>query len=220
MVSPEECAVIFDVDGVIVDTAAHHFQAFVEFSEEANYTITEEQFRTTFGWHNTDIFPYLYGRAVSPEEVARLGARKEAIYREAIRGKVAALPGVSELLRGLKDAGFRLAVGSSTPRANVHLVLDELKLRELFEAIVAGEDVTRGKPDPQVFLLGAERLAIPPERCVVVEDAIAGVEAALSAGMKALAVTTNHPREALSRAHRVVDSLAEVSPADFLALLT
>ncbi len=99
------------------------------------------------------------------------------------------------------------------------LILSELHLHRYFTAIVSAEDVTRGKPDPQVFLLAAERLQLPPAHCVVVEDAVAGVQAALRGGMRALAVTTNHSREDLSAATRVVDSLAEVSPADFLALL-
>jgi HAD superfamily hydrolase (TIGR01509 family) len=151
--------------------------------------------------------------------VQRLADRKEKLYREGIRGKVVAMPGVTELIHGLKAAGFHLAIGSSTPRANVDLVLSELGIQDLFQVIVAGEDVTKGKPDPQVFLLAAERLGIPPERCLVVEDAVAGVRAALDGGMKALAVTTNHSRQALSEAHRVVDSFTEVSPQDVLALL-
>jgi beta-phosphoglucomutase len=218
-VSNDQCGIIFDMDGVIVDTAAYHFEAFARLGEEAGFNITEEQFRITFGWHNADIFPYLYGRPVPDEELARMAGRKESIFQQAIRGKVTALPGVSELVPALKAAGFHLAIGSSTPRANVDLILGELGFQPFFEAIASGEDVIKGKPDPQVFLLAAERLGVPPERCVVIEDAVAGVQAALNAGMKALAVTTNHSSEALRHAHRVVDRLTEVSAVDFLALL-
>jgi len=220
MPSPEQCGVIFDLDGVLVDTREFHFRAFVSLGEMEHYRITEQMFRTIYGWHNADIFPYIYGHALAPSEVQRLAARKEELYREGIRGQVVAMPGVTELVHGLKAAGFHLAIGSSTPRANVDLVLSELRIKDLFQVIIAGEDVTKGKPDPQVFLLAAERLGIPPERCLVVEDAVAGVRAARrTAGMKALAVTTNHSREALSEAHRVVDSFTEVSPQDVLALL-
>jgi len=220
MVLAEQCGVIFDVDGVLVDTKDYHFPAFVKLAEEEEgFKMSQQQFLDTFGWHNLDIFPYVYGHPLPSEEVSRLAERKEEIFRDMIRGRVPAMPGVAELVPALRAAGFHLGIGSSTPRANVELVLSELGLTDSFEAIAAGEDVTRGKPDPQVFLVAAERLGIRPERCVVVEDAVAGVEAALRAGMKALAVTTNHSREALSAAHRVLESLEEVGPEDFLALL-
>lgn len=99
------------------------------------------------------------------------------------------------------------------------IILAALKLRPYFAAIVTGDDVQKGKPDPEVFLRGAEQLHIPPQQCVVVEDAVAGVQAAINGGMQSLAVTTNHPRQSLCKASRVVDSLAEVSPADIFALL-
>lgn len=219
MLSTAQCAVLFDLDGVIVDTKDAHFTSFARLGEEAGFTISAEQFKHVFGRHNTDIFPLLYGHPLSAEEIVRLSARKEAIFRDLIRGRVQALPGVKTLLPALKAAGFHLAIGTSTPRENVELILGELGLQGIFQQIVSADDVTKGKPDPQVFLLGAERLGIPPAHCVVVEDAVAGVQAALSGGMKALAVTTNHARQQLQAATRVVDSLAEVTPADFLALL-
>ena len=219
MLSPDQCSVIFDLDGVIVDTKAAHFASFAQLGEEAGYVITPEQFKQVFGRRNNDIFPLLYRHELPPAEIERLAERKEEIFRDMIRGQVSALPGVGALLPALRAAGFHLAIGTSTPRANVELILDELHFCRYFSVIVSAEDVTRGKPDPQVFLLAAERLHVPPAHCVVVEDAVAGVEAALAGGMKALAVTTNHPRAALSHATRVVDSLAEMAPADFTVLL-
>jgi beta-phosphoglucomutase len=220
MLTPTQCAVLFDNDGVIVDTAEGHFQSFAQLGAEEGYAISRAQFAGLFGRHNRDIFPILLGHALPEDELTRLADRKEAIFRELIAGKITALPGVQALLPALKAAGFAIAMGTSTPRANVDLILDALGLAPYFDAIISAEDVTRGKPDPQVFLLGAERLGMPPARCVVVEDAVAGVQAAKAGGMKALAVTTNHPREALSQADRVVDSLTEVGPEDFLTLVT
>lgn len=219
MLSPDQCAVLFDLDGVIVDSKEAHFLAFKQFGEEAGYDFTRETFTHIFGMHNNEIFPILFGRPLPQEEIDRMAERKEAIVREMIRGHVTALPGAVALVRALWRAGFHLAVGTSTPRANVELILGELGLREEFQAIISAEDVREGKPNPQVFLLGAEALGIPPKRCVVVEDAVAGVQAAHNGGMKVLAVTTNHSREALREAERVVDSLEEVGPEDFLALL-
>jgi len=215
----DQCGVIFDLDGVIVDTKEAHFSSFEKLGEEAGYTITHEQFKGLFGRRNADIFPVLFGHPLSGEELDRLSGRKEAIFREMVRGCVQPLPGVCALLPALKDAGFSLAIGSSTPRANIDLILNELGIMPYFSAIAAAEDVTRGKPDPQVFLCAAQRLGVPPAHCVVVEDAVAGVQAALNGGMKALAVTTNHSREDLHEATRVVDSLEEVAPQDFLAML-
>jgi beta-phosphoglucomutase len=215
----QECAVIFDLDGVIVDSKDAHFASFDLLGREEGYTCTAEQFRDIFGRRNEEIFPMLYGHALPPERVAWLAERKEAMFRAMVAGRVTPLPGVRDLLPALATAGFHRALGTSTPRANVDLILRELGLAQYFETIVSAEDVTVGKPDPRVFSLGAERLGIPPAHCVVVEDAVAGVRAALNGGMKALAVTTNHPRASLRAAQRVVDSLAEVGPEDFLALI-
>lgn len=219
MYSASSCAVIFDLDGVIVDSKDAHYASFVQLGHEAGYPFTEQQFRDTFGRRNEEIFPLLYGRPLPEAQVRELAERKEAIFRDMVRGRVLPLPGVVALLAGLAQAGFHRALGTSTPRENVTLILRDLQLESYFEAIVSAEDVTKGKPDPQVFCLGAARLGIAPARCVVVEDAVAGVAAALNGGMKALAVTTNHPRASLCAAHRVVDSLAEVGAEDLLAMI-
>jgi HAD superfamily hydrolase (TIGR01509 family) len=214
------CAVIFDLDGVIVDTKEAHQASFVALGAEVGYTVTDEEFRHIFGRRNEEIFPLLFGQPLPTERVAWLADRKEAIFRDLIRGKICPLPGVLTLLPALRAAGFHLAIGSSTPRANVDLILASLEITDLFEVIISAENVTQGKPDPQVFCLGAARMGIPPAQCMVVEDAVAGVEAARNGGMQALAVTTNHARAALHAAHRVVDSLEEVTPAEILALIT
>lgn len=219
MLSPDQCAVLFDLDGVIVDSKEAHFQAFKQLGEEVGYDFTRETFTHIFGMHNNEIFPILFGGPLPQERIDEFGNRKEAIVREMIRGHVESLPGARALIRALKEDGFHLAIGSSTPLANVELILGELGLREYFQTIISAENVREGKPNPQVFLLGAEALGVPPERCVVIEDAVAGVQAAHNGGMKALAVTTNHSREALSKAERVVDSLEEVGPEELLQLL-
>ena len=220
MLSPAQCAVLFDLDGVIVDSKEVHYLAFKRLADEEGLAFGPEDFKKIFGMHNNDIFPILFGGPVPQERIDALAEHKEAFVRDMVRGRVEALPGVKGLIPALHAAGFYLAIGTSTPLANVELILGELELRNYFRFIISAEDVTEGKPNPQVFLLGAQRLGIPPERCVVVEDAVAGVQAAHNGGMKALAVTTNHSREALGKAERVVDSLAEVGPEDMLALVS
>ena len=149
---------------------------------------------------------------MSDQEIAALDDRKEAAFREILEADFPAMPGAVELLESLKDAGFALAVGSSGPPENVDLVLEKLGHRSLFGAVVTGMDVTRGKPDPQVFLIAAERLGVPPNRCAVVEDAAAGISAASAAGMASVGlVSTGRTREELSAADLVIDSLSELS---------
>lgn len=215
----KDCAVLFDLDGVIVDSGLAHHASFRQLGEEVGYQISDELFQSLFGRRNEEIFPILFNSSLPADQVAMLGDRKEEIFRSIIIGKVQPLPGVTTLLPALCEAGFQLAIGTSTPRANVEQIINELKLTQYFTAIISAENVTHGKPHPEVFSNGAAALGVPPAQCVVVEDAVAGVEAALRGGMSALAVTTNHSRAALAAAHRVVDSLAEVTPDDFLALI-
>ncbi len=130
------------------------------------------------------------------------------------------MPGVHALLAALDEAGFRLAIGSSGPPENVNDVLQQLGNRERFDAVITGSDVTEGKPNPQVFLLAAERLGLEPAQCAVVEDAPLGIEAVRAAGMASVGlVSTGRTAEKLARADRVVRQLAELSPRAFEELI-
>jgi beta-phosphoglucomutase family hydrolase len=207
------------MDGVIADTAACHLQAWQRLWAEQGVAFTAEQFRRTFGQRTTEILRGILGPDVPAEEVCALGERKEAYCRELLRRQLHVLPGVRELLAALEQAGFRQALASSAPRQNVDLILEALDVGRYFSAVVSEADVTLGKPNPQIFLLAATRLGVEPRRCLVIEDAVAGVQAAKSAGMRCLAVTTTHPGARLAAADRVVQSLAEVGVADIEALL-
>jgi beta-phosphoglucomutase len=216
-------AVIWDVDGTLVDTAELHFQAWVELCRELGRPFNRADFAATFGRRNPEIFSYLFGDRFSNKELDTLGFQKEELYRAAARRGVELLPGVRTLLEGLKAAGFRQAIGSSAPRENVELIVDITRSRHLFDACSCAEDTTRGKPDPQVFLVAALKLGIPASRCVVVEDAVAGVEAARAGGMKCIAVSFvgHHPEEKLraAGADLVVKTLESVSVQNVRELL-
>lgn len=205
-------AVIFDVDGVLVDSYRAHFESWRRMFAEQGAGFTEDQFRATFGRTSRDIIAELYRGKLTDDEIRRWDDRKEALYREILRQDFPVVDGAVELVETLADAGFALAVGSSGPPANVALTLECLPCGERFTARVTGADVTRGKPDPQVFLLAAERLGVPPTRCAVVEDAPAGIEAANRAGMASIALVGTAARNELSHARLVVDSLRELSP--------
>lgn len=207
--------VIWDVDGTLVDTAELHFDAWVKLASDLRRDFTRADFAATFGKRNPEIIGTLFQPGLDEEQVADLGDKKEIYYREEAQHGVALLPGTQALLEGLHSEGFKQALGSSAPRQNLELILASTKSAGLFEAVVGSEDTSRGKPDPQVFLIAAEKIGVPPEKCLVFEDAVAGVEAAKAAGMKCIAVTFvgHHSRESLiaAGADLVVPSLELVS---------
>jgi beta-phosphoglucomutase len=207
------------MDGVLVDTARFHWQAWERLSRDEGFAMTYDDFRRTFGWRNEEILQDLLGPDISDRRTSELGDRKEELYRDEVRGRVEPLSGAMELLRGLREAGFRQAVASSAPRANIELILGELRIEGDFGAVLCDRDVQLGKPNPQVFLRAAARLGVAPSHCLVIEDAVMGVRAARSAGMSCLAVTTTHPEEGLLEADRVIASLTEVTVEDVRRLI-
>jgi beta-phosphoglucomutase family hydrolase len=214
-------AVIFDWDGVIVDSSRAHEAAWELLGRETGRPLPDGHFKRSFGRKNDEIIPQILGWPVSAPEIVRLGRRKEELYRQVLREQgIAPLPGVAEFLAALKSAGVPCAVGSSTERLNIDTIMAGIGLGEYFNTIVSADDTTRGKPDPQVFLLAAERLGVPPAKCVVFEDAFAGLEAAKAGGMQAVAVATTHAAEKLrGHADRVVTRLDEVTVAELRALV-
>jgi beta-phosphoglucomutase len=184
--------VIFDVDGVLVDSARAHFSSWRALARESGFELGEAEFATTFGQTSRDILRRFFPAAdLTEARIRALDARKEALYRNLVRGRIPVMPGARELVDALRGAGFRLAVGSSGPPENVALALEGLGRPEAFDAVVTGRDVHRGKPDPEVFQIAAQRLGIAADRCAVVEDAPAGIEAARSAGMLAIALVSS-----------------------------
>ncbi len=212
--------VIFDMDGVLVDSAPAHFESWQRLACEEGISITRKQFESSFGRQNRDIIPMFLG-PVSPERLAAIANRKEAIYRDLVRAKVPAVDGAFELITELSAQRTPLAIGSAGPRQNIELVLEGMKVTGFFNVIVSGEDATRGKPDPQVFQLACERLRLPPHRCVVIEDATAGVDAARAAGTKVAAVMMHHPAETLKEAGAdlVVEQLKDLTVARLKSLV-
>ncbi|MDP2935314.1 MAG: HAD family phosphatase [Dehalococcoidia bacterium] len=204
-------AVIWDMDGVLVDTGKFHFRAWRRIFQEHGREITEGELLESFGIKSVDILKKVLGD-MPLEELRALARRKEQYYREEIDGRVVPLPGAQVLLKALGQTGFRQALASSAPLVNIGLILETLGVRRCFDAIVSGDEVAEGKPNPEIFLEASRRVGVPPERCIVVEDAIAGVNAARAAGMRCLAVTNTNPREKLCAADMVVDSLEAVSP--------
>jgi HAD superfamily hydrolase (TIGR01509 family) len=212
-------AVIFDMDGVLVDSYEAHFESWKRVYGGAGLAYTESAFAADFGRTSREILRRTLGDDLSDERVAELDTRKEAFYRDILRENFMAMDGANELIDALAADGFRLAIGSSGPPENVALVMEQLPAARRITATVTGADVTRGKPDPQVFLIAAEKLGVPPASCAVVEDAVHGITAAKRAGMTAIALTGTVERDELAAADAVVDSLRQLSPERIHSLI-
>jgi beta-phosphoglucomutase len=224
MATGSKLGVLWDMDGTLVDTAELHYNAWLTLAREIHKPFTRADFTATFGRRNPEIIRQVFGPQASDEEVERLGNRKEELYRAQARRGVSLLPGVHDLLAGLHAAGFKQAIASSAPRANLDLILQLTRIEDFIDAVVSMEETERGKPDPQVFLVAAAKLRFPPKCCVVVEDAVAGVEAARAGGMKCIAVTFvgHHDPARLQQAGAdlVVKTLEKVSVKQVEELLT
>jgi beta-phosphoglucomutase len=203
-------AVIWDLDGVIIDSADEHRRSWHRLAQEEGLPFTDEQFWATFGQRNDTIIPLLWGET-SPERVRELADRKEAYFREFIRETAAPLPGAIELQSALKEAGYQQALASSTPIANIDLISEALGLKRYLTVLVSGESVAHGKPAPDVFLKAASELGVEPGKCLVIEDAVAGVEAALAGGMYCIAVAYERDLPGLRAATLMVKDLTEVN---------
>jgi HAD superfamily hydrolase (TIGR01509 family) len=204
---------LFDWDGVIIDSRAHHEESWERLGRELGRSLPEGHFLKGFGRKNEFIIPHLLGWTEDEQEIRSISLRKEALYREVVaEWGLKALPGVRTWLERLRDAEVPCAIGSSTHRANIDLTLGLIGLAEFFTGIVTAEDVEQGKPHPAVFLKAAATIDRAPELCVVFEDAHVGIAAARAGGMRVVGVATTHSREELAGADAAVERLDELQP--------
>ena len=210
--------VIFDMDGVLVDSAQPHLDSWQLLAKENDRSVTREQFAATFGRQNNDIIPLLFGD-MDARRCAALADRKEEIYRDLVRQAPPVVSGAIELIHALHERGVCLAVGSSGPRQNIELMLDAMGVRALIPVVITGDDVARGKPDPEVFTLACQGLGVEAVRCVVVEDAPVGIEAAMAAGTRTIAILMHHPAESFQNADCIVDRLSDLTPEKIESLV-
>ena len=188
----EPRAVLWDMDGTLIDSEEFHWIVWRDTMANAGFAITHEQFLSTFGQRNDSILPNWLGSAATPQLIEKIGNDKEELYRDLVRRNgIAPLPGVATWLQRLHEQGWLQAIASAAPRANIDVILEALSAAHFFEGIVSAEDVHRGKPDPEVYLTAASRVGASPENCIVVEDALAGVEGARRANMRSIGVRQN-----------------------------
>ncbi|MDN3203127.1 HAD family hydrolase [Algoriphagus sediminis] len=191
-------AVIFDMDGVIAHTNPYHSISFKEFFARYGIYPSEEEFRDhMYGKNNGYILSHFFGREIIGEELKRLEAEKEGMFREIYSEHATSLPGLIQFLEELQEGGIKMGVATSAPRANLDLILDKLQIRDKFGSLLSEEDVESHKPSPEVYLKSAKNLKISPENSFVFEDSYSGASAGLNAGMKVIGVLTTHSKEEL-----------------------
>lgn len=214
----DNLGVLWDMDGVLVDTGEFHYQSWEQILAEIGVPFDRERFRAAFGKNNADTLAFFLGHPPDAEQLRTVSERKERLFRQRIHGHAEALPGVRLWLERLHSQGARQVVASSAPQENIDFLVDELGLRSYFIALCAGHSIP-GKPDPTLFLQAADILELQPKDCIVFEDSLPGLEAARRAGMKCIAVATTNPVEALRGADLVVDRLDRLKIDDFKTLI-
>jgi HAD superfamily hydrolase (TIGR01509 family) len=197
-----EKAVLFDMDGVVIDNLPYHVDAWLVYCERHSIPLTREIFyKDLNGLNSKDTFEWLLKRPLTKEEIVEFEEEKELIYREFYAPFLTPAPGLMVFLGQLKSAGIKTALGTSAGPGNINFILDGLGIRDQFDAVIGGAEVVKGKPDPEIYLRAAGLVDASPENCWVIEDSLQGIEAGLSAGMNVVGMTTSHSSEELSHTH-------------------
>ena len=211
-------AVIFDLDGTLLDNNDVHLKAWKQYLKENNKQISDEDFKENIsGRTNKDAIEHIYQKEMTEDEASKYYLEKEEIYRKMYRSDIAPITGLQDFLEELHKHKIAMAIATSGIQVNIDFMFNHVPIKKYFKKIVNSGDVSKGKPDPEIFLKAAEALHIPPENCIVFEDSIAGVRAGKSAGMKVVALTTTHTLEELKEADLVIKDYNEI---DFERLMS
>ncbi len=203
-------AVIFDMDGVIVDSIPLHFKAWKQCMKELGVDLTFEEFNKRNGCPASETFAIWQKQFNLDLNIKEVTERKRELSDEYLDAEIKLFPGVIETLESLKD--YYLGLATSAYPSTVDLVFNKFPISYIFNAVTTAADVTHGKPDPEPYLKTAKKLNIKPENCVVVEDAVNGIKSAKSAGMKVIGITTSFPKESLSEADIIINNFNEITP--------
>ena len=186
-------AVLFDMDGVVVDNLPYHVEAWLLFCERKGIPLTREIFyRELNGMNSKDTFEWFYKREMSRAEIEVLEDEKELIYRDFYRDHINPAPGLLEFLQTLRAHGIKTALATSAGPGNIDFILDGLGIRDQFDAVIGGAEVRKGKPDPEIYLKAADLVGVEPGLCWVIEDSLQGIAAGQSAGMRVVGISTSH----------------------------
>ena len=205
-------AVIFDLDGTILDNNPFHLKAWKEYLKKIGRDMTDEEFnRQLNGRTNKDVVKYLYGNDLSEEEIWKHTNEKEALYRELYKPHIEPVPGLIQLLDILHEQGVPMAIATSGIKVNIEFMFENIPVRKYFQAVIDSSYITHGKPHPEIFARTAEALNVAGSDCLVFEDAVVGIQAAQAAGMKVVAVATTEKREALQIADLIITDYRDIT---------
>jgi beta-phosphoglucomutase len=212
-------AFIFDMDGVLVDSNPFHKIALKQFCKQHGYDLTEDQLREKiYGRTNKDWIPNIFG-PISDEKLIEYANEKEILYRKLYENDIVPVKGLITFLDKLHDLNIAMAIGTSAQRANVDFTLSKTHMERYFKTIIDEDAVTKGKPNPEVYIKAAAGLSLPNKQCVVLEDSLSGVKAGKSAGSKVIAITTTHTREELHEADLIIEDFTDLEPKTVISRL-
>lgn len=204
-------ALIFDMDGTLLDNNAYHLKAWRGFLQKHGFELSDEDYLSRVSGVNSGItVRRFFGEHLSDEQVKLLQQEKETLYRQYIAPHLTPLPGLLHFLKEMSRHDIPMGVATSAPHENIDFTLEGLGVADYFQVVVGAEMVKRGKPDPEIFLLAAERLGFSKEKCIVFEDSISGLQAAHASGMRVVALRTAHRDEALKDANLVMDDYRDI----------
>jgi len=202
----ETKAVIFDLDGTLLDNNSYHLKSWLEYLKNIGRNISEEEYNANInGRTNTDVIKYIYDREMADEEILKYTFEKEALYRELYKPFIKPIPGLINFLQILQQKEIPMAIATSGIQPNIDFMFEEVSIRQYFTEVVNSSHIKKGKPDPEIYLKTASLLNIPPKNCLVFEDAVVGIKSAKAAGMKVIAVATTQTKEELSIADMIID---------------
>ena len=213
-------AVIFDIDGTLIDNNDVHLKAWKKYLKDEGREISDEDYKKNIsGRTNHDAVEHIYEKKMSKVEAEKYYLRKEEIYREMFEPDIKPIQGLEHLLKEIQDHGVDMAIATSGIQVNIDFMFRHIPIQQFFKRVINSDNITKGKPDPEIFTTTAKALNIPPQNCIVFEDSTAGVEAGKAAGMKVVALTTTHTKKELKEADLVIDDYTEVNYEKLLSLM-
>ncbi len=213
-------AVIFDLDGTLIDNNSYHIEAWKAFHNKIGRPFSHEEYKNKFnGKINRDIFNYIFQRELSPEDIQAYTNEKEDLYRELYAPHISPVPGLIQLLEELDGENIPMAVATSGLPVNIRFMFDNIPIERYFKVVVNSTQITKGKPDPEIFLKAAAFLNADPTVCIAFEDSVAGVKSAKNAGMKVIGLTTTHTSDDLKLADLIIKDYTGMRLSQLQSLL-
>ena len=199
-------AVIFDLDGTLLDNNPYHLKSWIEYLKNQGRNISEEEFNTNInGRTNKDVIEYIYERKMSDEEILKYSLEKEAVYRKVYKPYIKPVEGLVNFLEVLEEKNIPMAIATSGIQPNIDFMFEHVPIKKYFKKVLNSSHVIKGKPDPEIYLKASSLLDVSPENCLVFEDAVVGIKSAKAAGMKVIAISTTQSIEDLAIADMIVE---------------